>query len=207
MLAVSGGSIPPILSELVALANAATTSAPSINIDFSNWKFLFADERCVPLDHSDSNFKLWKNEIFDKIPLFNIETNVLEIQEAGSAELCARNYYSRVAPFLGLDKSVLLSDTFIDLSILGMGPDGHTASLFPEHLLVTSSCVENVPNATTDSDFGDNATNVLSYLEDSPKQPPCRITFTLHALNMSRQVSSVRCMYIYIKGINVFIFI
>ncbi|CAM9943702.1 unnamed protein product, partial [Ectocarpus fasciculatus] len=165
VLAVSGGSIPPLLSGLVD----RTQCDSEINID--KWKFLFADERCVPLDDTDSNFKLWKESIFDHIPQIDVTQSVLTVLHPENPSACASDYSSRLSSFLSLDRKISIYDTIIDFCILGMGPDGHTASLFPNHPLVTAQ-----------------DDRVISSLTDSPKPPSARITFSLQAINNAREV-------------------
>lgn len=167
MLAVSGGSIPPLLSDLVDLTHTNT------DINIQKWKFLFADERCVPLDHADSNFKLWKETVFDRIPEIDIANSVLFIAHPDDPAVCASDYFSRLSSFLSIDHEISMYDGIIDLCLLGMGPDGHTASLFPGHPLVTA-----------------HDQSVVCYLTDSPKPPPNRITFSLAAINNAREVCS-----------------
>jgi 6-phosphogluconolactonase len=58
-VALSGGSLPKILNKGLA--------AIKDGVDFSNWHVFFADERCVPLEHDDSNFKACKEALFDHV--------------------------------------------------------------------------------------------------------------------------------------------
>lgn len=169
IIAVSGGSIPPILSPLIAFSEKVDTQ-------LDKWFFVFADERCVPTDDNDSNYKLWKSEIFDKIESFDTEHNVLPIVNVDDSARCAVDYAFRLKSFLALE-DISATDCIIDLAILGMGPDGHTASLFPNHELVLSQCGV------------DHGNDVIVHLTDSPKLPPSRITFSLPALNSCREVN------------------
>jgi hypothetical protein len=68
----------------------------------------------------------------------------------------------------------------LDLCLLGMGPDGHTASLFPGHPL-------SIESPSGDGDGG----AAVAFLTDSPKPPGCRITLTLRVLNASRSVAFI----------------
>lgn len=56
------------MPKTLAQALLAKSSGPDEDIDFSKWEIFFADERCVPLDHEDSNYALLKTELLDKIP-------------------------------------------------------------------------------------------------------------------------------------------
>jgi len=151
-IAVSGGSMPASFSSLGDVED----------IDWKRCVFLFADERCVPLSHDDSNYYQWSKEVFSKI---NIPRgNILTISE----ELCAD-------PVLAAEayENLLIAKCggIIDILFLGMGPDGHTASLFPNHDLLSYIGPKFVVPIT-----------------DSPKPPPSRITLTLTKINESADV-------------------
>lgn len=158
-VAVSGGSLPKTLAQ--ALLAKSDGSSGDV-VDFSKWEIFFADERCVPLDHEDSNYKLLKDELLDKIPKEEVgEPKVFPIDEQymDDAQEMADQYEKALVSVFAARDSVKLP--LFDLLLLGCGPDGHTCSLFPEHPLLRE----------TDA-------WVLS-ISDSPKPPPKRITLSL----------------------------
>jgi 6-phosphogluconolactonase len=93
-------------------------------IDWNHVFICFSDERCVPPDHPDSNFKL----IFDTLiePLGIPHTNVFRILGEIGPEKAAADYHHKLAKFRGQHDIPVF-----DLALLGLGTDGHTASLFP----------------------------------------------------------------------------
>lgn len=185
VVAVSGGSIPPILRQISAgIASEGTVE---------RWRFVFADERCVSIDHPDSNFGIWKREIFDNIAGFDLVRNVLHIERWENSQECAGDYQSRLGTFLGMPGDMGASPgALIDLVVLGMGPDGHTASLFPDHALVARSsgrrtCYELIHVIAGAKRYSftslSEAETMIVSIDESPKPPPRRITFSLAALN------------------------
>lgn len=158
-VAVSGGSLPKTLAQ--ALLSKGDGSRGD-TVDFSKWEIFFADERCVPLDHEDSNYKLLKDELLDKIPKEDFgEPKVYPIDEKYNhdAQESADQYEKLLVSVFAARDSVKLP--LFDLLLLGCGPDGHTCSLFPEHPLlreVDAWCLS---------------------ISDSPKPPPKRITLSL----------------------------
>lgn len=157
-VAVSGGSLP----KQLAAALLAEPTGPKDAVQFSKWEIFFADERCVPLDHEDSNYRLVKAELLDKIDkskfgfpqVFPIDTEYLDdVQEM------ADQYEKTLVKSFAARDSVRIP--MFDLLLLGCGPDGHTCSLFPGSPLLRETSAW-----------------VLA-IEDSPKPPPKRITLSL----------------------------
>lgn len=127
IVALAGGSTPKAFYQLLASDKFKN------KIDWASVFFFFGDERHVPPDHKESNFRMANESLFE--PLKISEENIFRwITEEKHAEIVADDYESRILDFF--DKKDLLSDEFdeepsFDLILLGMGDDGHTASLFP----------------------------------------------------------------------------
>ena len=146
-LALTGGSAASSLYPALALAD----------VEWSRVHVYFGDERCVPPDHADSNYKLARDAFLSKVPLVlaNVHRMLGELDRVEAAEC-----YERELPEGGV----------IDVVHLGLGPDGHVCSLFPDHPLL------------------DERARLVASLDDSPKPPPSRITLTLPALERARSV-------------------
>jgi 6-phosphogluconolactonase len=118
-VALSGGSTPKNLYSLLGSA-----SVP--NIPWEKIFFFFGDERCVPPNDPDSNYRMARETgMFSKIAddhVFRVHT------DEKNADAAALDYEQTLKKFFGL-----LPGEFprFDLVLLGLGPDGHTASLFP----------------------------------------------------------------------------
>jgi len=141
-------------------------------VEWEKWQIFFADERAVPLTDPDSNYLLCKNELFSKIPQIpskNIHT--IDVSHLNDIEELAEEYESQlIQEFASKDSARF---PIFDLIMLGMGPDGHTCSLFPGHDLLQEE------------------TGWVAFLEDSPKPPSKRITFTFPVLNHAARVAFV----------------
>jgi 6-phosphogluconolactonase len=118
-VAISGGSTPIPLYELLSSAGYHS------RIDWKLIHFFWADERCVPKDHPDSNFKTAYELFLSKLPI--PETNLHRIHGELDATTAASAYEIELKTFFG--ESALPA---FDLILLGVGADGHTASIFPE---------------------------------------------------------------------------
>lgn len=120
-VALAGGSTPKSLYHLLASENFRA------QIDWRKVFFFFGDERNVSLDSDDSNFRMANDSILK--PLEIQSENILRWQtELGDAEKIAENYERTIDEFFVLGENEFPR---FDLILLGMGDDGHTASLFP----------------------------------------------------------------------------
>jgi 6-phosphogluconolactonase len=118
-VALSGGSTPKSLYALLA-------TKPSIPWD--KICFFWGDERHVPPDHPDSNYRMANEALLSKVPLR--PENIFRIRaEEKDADAAALQYEQTMRQFFHLSPGEFPR---FDLILLGLGPDGHAASLFPE---------------------------------------------------------------------------
>lgn len=154
-LGVSGGSVSKIVSQGLRSRK---------DIDWSSWHIFYCDERHVPFSHDDSTHAFFKRELYDHVT----GPNVYAIDPTLTVEEAAKDYIAKVKRLYPGDSL----PTF-DLLLLGMGPDGHTCSLFPNHPGLNEKEVIVIP------------------ITDSPKPPPSRITLTIPVLNNARCVAVI----------------
>jgi 6-phosphogluconolactonase len=114
-ISLSGGSTPKALYELLA------TAVFRDRIDWTKVEVFFGDERCVPPDHHDSNYRMAREAMLSKVPIPG--DNIYRIRGEIEPEKAAIEY--------GQMLKEKFADGGPDLVLLGMGDDGHTASLFP----------------------------------------------------------------------------
>ena len=119
-VALSGGETPRLLFRELAANPAGGPSWEKIHL-------FWGDERTVPPDHRDSNFRMVRDELLSRVAI--PETNVHRMGgENPEPEAAAAGYEAEIRRFFGLRAGRLPR---FDLIFLGMGSDGHTASLFP----------------------------------------------------------------------------
>ena len=156
--ALSGGSTPQPLYELLA--------SPEYKgrVNWDKVLVFLGDERCVPPDHPDSNFGMIKRLMLAKISIPDHNIFAPEGQDK-DPKASAQDYEEKVRRAFGHSEEV----PRFDLNLLGLGPDGHTASLFPgtEALTVADKLV------------------VANFV---PKFNSWRLTFTYKLINHSRHI-------------------
>ncbi|NLZ95338.1 MAG: 6-phosphogluconolactonase [Bacteroidales bacterium] len=120
-IALSGGNTPRSLFKYLA-------SNHSEDIDWSKIKFFWSDERCVWPDNDDSNFKMAKENLFDLLPV--TDKNIFRIRGENDPYREARSYQDLLLNELEIVDGI----PQFDVLMLGMGEDGHTASIFPHEM-------------------------------------------------------------------------
>ena len=162
-IALTGGSMGS------AVLAAAARNARVHRIDWSLVHFWWSDERYVPRGHSDRNDRLAREALLDSldIPVGNIHT-VSASDEGMDLDAAAAAYATELARFRPADGADEWPS--FDICFLGVGPDAHIASLFPDRseILVTDRAAVAV--------------------RDSPKPPPERVTVTRPVINSSLRV-------------------
>jgi 6-phosphogluconolactonase len=117
-LALSGGSTPEATYRVVA------EQVGGADLDWERVRFFWGDERCVPPDDPASNFRMARQALINHLPV--PEDHVFRMACEGDPEQGAMDYEATLRQQFGE-----LSLPQFDLILLGLGPDGHTASLFP----------------------------------------------------------------------------
>jgi 6-phosphogluconolactonase len=153
-VALAGGSTPKGLYQKLA------TSPYSEQVDWSRVHLFFGDERCVLPTHSDSNFKMANEAMIEHIAIPAENVHRMPTEEGVAPDVAIR---------YGRTMKEVLGDQPLDLVLLGLGPDGHIASLFPD---------------TPALDVSDSITTSL-YVE---KFESWRVTMTYPTINAGRQV-------------------
>ena len=122
VVALAGGSTPRLLYELLAEDPLRS------QVDWSCVHFFWGDERPVAPDHKDSNFGMAKRALLDKLALPEQQIHRMPADRT-DLDAAARDYQAEIAAVFGVSADG--TPPALDLVLLGMGPDGHTASLFP----------------------------------------------------------------------------
>ncbi len=157
-VALSGGSTPRALHQRLAAAPLQRA------IDWESVFVYWGDERMVPPDHAESNFRMARETLLAHVPI--PAANIFPVPTIGGTPAdAARAYAETIAAAFGAEQPRF------DLILLGMGPDAHTASLFPGQ-----------PEPTAPGDA------LVIAVGDAPKPPPDRVSFSYRLLNAARVV-------------------
>jgi 6-phosphogluconolactonase len=120
-LSLSGGSTPKRAYELLADSGAA--------LDWQKFSLFWGDERFVPPDHQDSNFRMAREALINRVPIFPAQVHPIRTGW-GSPEEVTAMYEATLQNFYG-SKTLDPERPLFDVTLLGLGEDGHIASLFP----------------------------------------------------------------------------
>ncbi len=157
MIALSGGTTPRKLYSLLG-------SEPYISqIDWELVHIFWGDERCVPPDNSDSNYFTAQEVLLNRIPIHKFQVHRMPADQP-DRDAASQAYTAEIQRTFGTQGIPVF-----DLIQLGMGPEGHTASLFPHQASL-------------------HETQRLVMPVSVPKPPPDRLTFTPPLLNAARNI-------------------
>jgi 6-phosphogluconolactonase len=155
-LALSGGNTPrPVYAEFGRIAR---------DLAWEKVRFTFGDERCVPPNDEQSNYRMARESLF--VPFAVPDASILRMRGEIDPPLAAQEYEDQL-DLLATQRGEMIYRH--DLMLLGIGDDGHTASLFPGTLALNEQMRRVVSNFV-------------------PKLQSWRLTMTLPLLNQSRQV-------------------
>jgi 6-phosphogluconolactonase len=151
---LTGGTIADAIHREIARL------APASGVDWGAVVLWFGDERFVPADSPDRNITQARTAFLDEVGAFRVHT-APSSSEVGSAEEAAASYADTIRTQGG---------SHLDILMLGIGPDGHVASLFPGHPGLDAAGVDAIA------------------VHESPKPPPDRVSLTFEALNRAQAV-------------------
>ena len=155
-VALAGGSTPRPLYQALAAPPYARS------VDWARWQVFWGDERCVPPGHQESNYRMAREALLDRVPV--PAGQVHRVRGEADPQEAAAEYEAAVRRVLGGGRPAF------DLVLLGMGDDGHTASLFPG----------------TDALREERRLVVANW---APHLRAHRVTFTLPLINAARHVA------------------
>lgn len=141
------------------------------SFDHTSREIFFCDERAVPLDSPDSNFKACNDAFLSHVPIPREQIHTINESLLDDLEELADEYEKQLVECFAQMNAARFP--VFDLILLGMGPDGHTCSLFPGHALLSES------------------DRWVAAIDDSPKPPSRRITFTYPVVNHAYRVAFV----------------
>jgi 6-phosphogluconolactonase len=170
-VALSGGSTPRLTYSLLAAEPYRS------QIEWDKIHFFWGDERCVPPDHPDSNYRMASEALLSHIPIAPDHVHRMRGEDPDPARAAA-SYEGEIRAVFGA-----VDLPMFDLVLLGLGPDGHTLSLFPgsaalgaDQALVVANWVEKfkIWRITMTAHLVNHAASILFQVEGEDKAPPLR---------------------------------
>ncbi len=171
-VALSGGSTPRLLFDELADVN-------KYPLTWQNIHLFWGDERCVPPDHEESNYKMTKTHLLDKIEI--PDGNVHRVLGESSPSEEAERYANEIGKYVKSHEGI----PQFDLIILGMGSDGHTASIFPHQMELLTS--ENVCEVAIHPESGQNRITLTGKVINQAK----RVAFLVTGSSKTEKVQSI----------------
>jgi 6-phosphogluconolactonase len=177
-IALAGGSTPETLYKLLA------SNKFKNKIDWSKTHVFFGDERCVSPEDAESNYRMANEALLSRVSI--LPENVFRLRGEIEPEKAAAEYEEIIKKNLGENAS-------FDLILLGMGDDGHTASLFPQtkalsetEKLVAANFVEklNANRLTLTFRAINSAKNVLFLVAGAKKAPMIKKVLSTEAIDL-----------------------
>lgn len=171
-VALSGGSTPKIVFDVLA-------ARFSDKVDWSKVHFYWGDERCVPPTDDESNYKMTVEHLFSKIEV--PEANIHRIRgekEPKTEAICYAN-------LLEINLESVEGTPQFDLVILGMGDDGHTASIFPHQINLWN--VEDHCVVATHPESGQNRVSINGKVINTAKE----VAFLVTGASKAEKVKAV----------------
>jgi 6-phosphogluconolactonase len=165
-VALSGGHTPKRLYELLAAAPYR------LQVDWSRVEVFWGDERPVPADDPQSNYRMANAALLQHVPISAKQVHRMPA-ERPDRDVAAAEYEAEIARVFGVP--AMGSPPAFDLILLGMGPDAHTASLFPETAALKEAKRWVLPNYV-------------------PKMNTYRMTFSVPLINQAR------CVFFLVAG-------
>jgi 6-phosphogluconolactonase len=165
---LAGGTTP--------LSSYRILAAPLISskVNWERTHVFWGDERCVPEGHPDRNDEAALDALLRKVKIPSKNIHRVAASEPDAAERYEADLIGTLSESLSLplkESSVSSDIPRFDLILLGLGADGHTASLFPGHPAV------------------EEKRRLVVRVDGAPKPPPSRVTFTLPLINAARHVA------------------
>jgi len=154
-LALSGGSTPKAIFDVLA-QNYKNT------IDWNKLHLYWGDERCVPPTHEESNYKMTVDHLISKVSI--PETNIHRIPGEEKVEEAVKFYEEHIIKTV----DIIDNTPVFDILILGMGTDGHTASIFPHQINLWDS--ESICAAAQHPDSGQNRVSLTGKVINNAKE-------------------------------------